>query len=393
MNNERNALKAGTFIVIAFVLAVGVVVSIKGFGGFAEPSQVRRVRFTLADDLGGLRVGDEVRVGGFKVGGIHSIELTGSDGSQPQALLVTFGVPKKYVFREGAKVAVQTSLTGAAILNVQDLGSGAEIPEGVAVAGMPDPKSQFLANLGEAKVAEAVAALKKTADTASETIAHARAKIDPAYDKYATVADRAGETMTNARDTMAHAKELIGEGKGDLRTTFANLNAASGTVKEQLPITFERANGMLNRVQGNIDSIQTALDDVKATMANARDVSAAARSVVAGNRSKFDSMAASLKTTADNLKAASSEIRRSPWRLLYKPGKGEMANLNLYDSARQFAEGANDLNDAASALRDALAAKNTDEKQLRALVDKLDKSFTGFQKVESQLWERVSVRE
>ncbi|HZN67894.1 MAG TPA: hypothetical protein VFB66_21595 [Tepidisphaeraceae bacterium] len=386
MNNERNALKAGTFIVIAFVLAVAVVVSIKDFGGLSEPMQVRQARFKLVDDLGGLRVGDELRVGGFKAGSIQSIEPAGVDGGQPTTLLVTFDLPKKYVFREGAKVAVQTSLTGAAILNIEDLGTGAAIPEGTAVAGFPDPKSRFLASLGEAKIDEAVAALKKTADTATQTIEDARAKIDPAYQKYATVADRAGETMTHARD-------LIGETKGDVRGTMANLNAASTTVKEQLPITFERANGLLNRVQGNIDSVQVALDDVKATMANAKDVSAAARSIIAGNRSKFDAMAVSLKTTADNLKAASSEIRRSPWRLLYKPGKGEMANLNLYDSARQFAEGANDLNDAAAALRDALAAKNVDEKQLQALVDKLDKSFNGFRKVESQLWERVSVRE
>ena len=128
-------------------------------------------------------------------------------------------------------------------------------------------------------------------------------------------------------------------------------------------------------------------------MANAKDLSAGARSVIVGNRSRLDAIVASIKTTGDNLKAASSEIRRSPWRLLYKPGKGEMANLNLYDSARQFAEGANDMNDAATALRDALASKDVDGKQLQALVDKLDKSFSGFQKVEAQLWERVSVRE
>ena len=56
-------------------------------------------------------------------------------------------------------------------------------------------------------------------------------------------------------------------------------------------------------------------------------------------------------------------------------------------------EGANDMNDAATALRDALASKDVDGKQIQSLVDKLDKSFTSFQKVESQLWERVSVRE
>jgi ABC-type transporter Mla subunit MlaD len=386
MNKDRNALKAGTFIVVSFILAVAVVVSIKDFGNFAEKSVVRSARFKMADNLGGLRVGDDLRVGGFRVGSVTSIEPTGFDGKSEQTVVVNFTIPEKYVLRDGAKVAVETSLTGAALLNVQDLGTGNAIPDGTAVAGVPDPKNAFLANLGEAKVAEAVAELK-------ETIAQARAKIDPAFDKYASVADRAGETMVNARDTMAHAKDLLGEGKGDLKGTFANLNAASGTVKEKLPETFEKANNLLTKVQGSVDKVQATLDDVKVTVANTKDVSAAAKSVISGNRSKLDSMIASLKKTGDNLQAASSEIRRSPWRLLYKPGKGEMANLNLYDSARQFAEGANDMNDAATALRDALASKDVDGKQLQALVDRLDKSFTSFQKVESQLWERVSVRE
>ena len=44
----------------------------------------------------------------------------------------------------------------------------------------------------------------------------------------------------------------------------------------------------------------------------------------------------SLKSSSDNLKGASAEIRRSPWRLLYHPGPGELDNLELYDAARQF---------------------------------------------------------
>ena len=386
MNKDRNALKAGTFIVVSCVLAFAVVIAINDFGRLSEASKVRAARFKLADNLGGLRVGDDLRIGGYKVGSVKSIEPSGLDGKQDQAILVTFTLPEKYVLREGAQVAVETSLTGASLLNITNLGTGKLIPDGTPVAGIPDPKSAFLANLGDAKVAEAVAELK-------ETIAQARAKIDPAFEKFSTVADRAGETMANARDATAHAKDLLGEGKGDLKGTFANLNAASGTMKEKLPETFEKANALLTKIQGSVDKVQATLDDVKVTVANTKDASAAAKSVIAGNRSKLESMIASLKTTGDNLKAASSEIRRSPWRLLYKPGKGEMANLNLYDSARQFAEGANDMNDAATALRDALASKEVDGKQLQALVDRLDKSFTSFQKVESQLWARVSVRE
>src|SRR5437867_11475724 len=99
MNKDRNALKAGTFIVVAAILALAVVVAIKDFGHFAEATKVQAVRFKLSDDLGGLRVGDDARVGGFKVGSVLTIEPVnveaGAAGKEP-ALMVTFSLPKKY---------------------------------------------------------------------------------------------------------------------------------------------------------------------------------------------------------------------------------------------------------------------------------------------------------
>jgi ABC-type transporter Mla subunit MlaD len=393
MNKDRNALKAGTFIVAAVILSAAVVVAIKDFGHFAEKTAVRSVRFKLADDLGGLRVGDDVRVGGFKVGSILTVDPVDVDNGKEASLVLTYSLPKKYVLRDGAKVSVQSGLTGSTVLNIEDLGRGPELADGAVIAGLGDPKSRLFAQLGEARINETVDAFRKTADEATGAIAQVRTKVDPAFDKYANVADRTGETMVNARD-------LLGDSKPDFKGTLANLHAATGTVKEKLPGTLDNANVLLTKLQatadkvhGSLEKVQSSLDDVKATMANAKDLSAGARSVLVGNRSRIDSIFASVKTTGDNLKAASSEIRRSPWRLLYKPGRGEMANLNLYDSARQFAEGANDMSDAATALRDALASKDVDGKQLQALVDKLDKTFSGFQKVEGQLWERVTVRE
>ena len=100
-------------------------------------------------------------------------------------------------------------------------------------------------------------------------------------------------------------------------------------------------------------------------------------------------MIASLKETGDNLKFGTAEIRRSPWRLLYKPSAGEMANLNLYDAARQFADGAGDLSDAATALRDALNAGDASDTDLQKLIEKLDKSFANFSSVEADLWKKV----
>jgi len=128
---------------------------------------------------------------------------------------------------------------------------------------------------------------------------------------------------------------------------------------------------------------------VKAALANVKEVSGSLKQVIGGNEGKLEGMIASLKTTGDNLKAASAEIRRSPWRLLYKPAPNEMANLNIYDSARQFAEGANDLNDAATSLRDALKTGGATQKEIQEMVNRLEQTFTKLRDVEGKLWTEV----
>src|SRR5687767_5707235 len=101
MKRERNAFKAGLFIVVTVLLIFGIVVSIKGGARFAEPRQVRTVAFKLSDDIGGLRAGDEVRVGGHKAGNIKAIEAVDIEAAEPR-LLVTFTLPVKYKLRADA---------------------------------------------------------------------------------------------------------------------------------------------------------------------------------------------------------------------------------------------------------------------------------------------------
>ena len=170
-----------------------------------------------------------------------------------------------------------------------------------------------------------------------------------------------------------------------------NLNSVTGTMDKKLPQVMDDLHIVLDKTKGTVDNVNVALEDVKKTVANTRDISASTRSIITGNKSKFDNMIASLKIAGDNLKNATAEIRHSPWRLLYKPTAEEVGNLTLYDSARHFADGANSLNDAAEALRDALKDPNAkdDPAKIQSLVDQLDKSFANFNEVEDELWKSV----
>jgi len=386
MTRERNELKAGAFIIITFVAAVAVVVSINGSN--LGPSQTRTVEFKLGDDLGGLRLGDDVRLGGYKVGIVRGIRPFGLGAPNPK-LLVTITIPQEYVLHRDAVIGVQSNLTGASNLNIESVGIGALLPDGAALAGKPDPKTALLASLGrvgphlESTMAQidtqTVPRVTATVDSAKALIQHADAKVDPVVKKYNDVADKTSGAMTQVSD-------LLGDTKPDIRGTIKNLNAATGTIKEKLPGVMDQVAAAIRKIDTSLTNAQSALVDVQKTAANARDITASLRSVIVDNHGKLDGMIASIKTTSDNLKEASIEIRHSPWRLLYKPTPEEAGNLNLYDSAREFAEGANSLSDAATALRDALHDPQADRGQIQKLIDQLDGSFNRFQEVENKLW-------
>ncbi len=410
---NANALKAGLFIVIALGLAVAVFFAIAGSSVALGPTRDYTVEFTLSDDVSGLSDGNDVRVGGVKVGTVRSVEVVTPAPNAPPMVRAVFRLPAKYELREGARVAIQTGLTGLVNLNISDLGRGNAIDGKAPIAGIGSPLNQAIAALGAASpelagiitdvrgvtlpkvnlladnTNSAIDGTKQTVDqirvaakSADDTIQHIKTKIDPSVERYNKVAD-------TAASAIGHLDEVLGDGKSDLRTTISNLKAVTQTANEKLGPIADKIAGAVDSVKGTIDEARTSLDDVKKTVENTRDATASVRSILSNNRSRIDEIVKDLGTTSNNLGFASGEIRRSPWRLLYKPGAGEVANQNLYDSARQFAEGAASLQDSASALRDMLADPNADPKKVQSLMEELSASFQKFQSVEKTLWEQV----
>ena len=373
MQTERNALAAGIFIILSIGLIFAITVLIKGVGRFSEPISMRQVQFSLTDNIGGLRIGDDVRVGGLKVGIVKAVDLIPqSDGSQ--RITVSFTIPTRIDLHRNAHMVVESTVTGTSDLNIDSLGDGALLAANEPLVGSPGTLTTLLADA------------QKIMPLVHDTIADIRTQTLPRVNR---TIEKFGGTADTGKDALAQISELFGDTKSDFRGTVKHLNSATATLDQKLPAVMDDIHEVLDKTKGTVDSVTVVLEDVKKTAANTRDITASGRSIIAGNKSKIDGMIASLKATADNLKAATIEIRHSPWRLLYKPAPGEVANLNLYDSARQFAEGASNLNDAASALRNALKDPNADKAKVQALEDKLDKSFENFNEVEDDLWKNV----
>jgi ABC-type transporter Mla subunit MlaD len=379
--HDRSATKAGLFIIASLFLLLGIIVSIKGLRSIFTPVVERQVRFALTDDIGGLRLGDDVRLGGFKIGVIKAIEVMGvEDGQQPR-ILINFTAPEKYPLRKSAHIAVQGTLTGSSWLNIDDLGTGVLLADGDELTGHPSASSELIANLSKS-TPDIQAVLSEVKNITIPGVDKAIERSHGMIDSIHAFADRGSETAVKVRD-------LLGDSTPDIKGTLANLNSVTTKAKTDLPQLLEHADAAVVKITTTIENAKGTLEDLKIAMTNAKELTTSAKSILVGNRYKFDSIISSLKSTGENLQSASVEVRRSPWRLLYKPAPGEMENLNLFDAAREFAEGANSVNDAAINLRDASHDPTVSPEQLQKLVEKLDQSFTNFHEVEQKLWTAV----
>ncbi len=378
MINDKNAFKAGLFIVISILLCVMILVGIRGTGTLFNPMRDLTVAFELTENVGGLKIGDTVRVGGVDQGRVKSMQFIESDAQHDWPHFeVVFSLPTRYDIRTDAVVQVEQGLTGTSNLNISAFGSNAPAKDqdvldgqGGSLARILDRAPQMVANL------DGVLADART------TITDVRGHVPNIVKRYDSTMQRADEALTQARD-------IFGDTKTDIRSTIANLNTATGTLKDKLPVTFDKIDTFLTKTTETIDGAKGSLADIRTAAANTKDVTSEAKSLLIRNRSKIDNMIAGLKDTSTNLENASSEIRRSPWRLLYQPKTDELSNLNIYDSAREFSEAATRLNDAASAVRDASADVTTQPEQMQNLLKGLDASFEKYKDVESKLWNAV----
>jgi len=391
---QRNALRAGIFMIISLGLIIFVIIAISGSGRFTETFKTYHVAFAISDDIGGLRPGDDVRIGGLRVGSVSDIQVDPARS----AIVVYVQIPAKFTIASDTSIVVQHGLTGSSAINIDNLGTGPQVAADAYIMGQPDQLTGLMHQLAALKpdIKQTVKNIESasvklntdldafggTAISATSTVQDLRARIPELLDRYEDVVNSAVQMLDSIRD-------FFGPSSHDFRQAVANLNSALQSLHASLPGILDRVHSLLDNVNVAVDRANGALREIQGAASNLDSATGSIRSVLADNKTRLNNIVASLNVTSENLKAASFEIRHSPWRLLYQPKADEVANLNIYDSVRQFAEGADSLSDAAGQLRDALKDPKADPQQVKLLMQHLNDTFDGFQRVEDKLWKEI----
>lgn len=374
--SQRNNIRMGIFVSLSLLLGVGVVVALTGaFDALRGATNQHTVRFTVQSGVSNLKPGSEVRVGGMRLGEVTALRPRFEIGEPFRYIDVDFNLDRNVRLYDNARILVTSPLIGAeAWLDITSVGDGAVATgslhgadrvgmltsllgdEGAAHAQqmLEDSRrfTEFLASVQDeydSNVMPILENIQNASVEAQELAARIRGEDWPRWaDSFDTLLSWAVQSTQNVdaifaegQGLLVDGREVIADNREDVRETIANVRAASETWRT---ITQRINDETIQRVHALLESGQAGLDELHAAISTLR-------SDYDGWSTAVSESLGRANIASQQLSLTMTEVRRSPWKVLYRPSEKELEHELLYEAARSFAVAAADLKSASTAMQ------------------------------------------
>src|SRR5690606_25190953 len=137
MNQERDNLKAGLFVVVGIVLALVIVFVLTDFRRLFDRKQTVMVSYKLSDGLKGLKIGAEVTLGDQPVGEVVEIADQFEPGTDRViGKHVVFTMSDRYKLFTNAVIEAKAPAIGSGTkLNIRSVGDDRPYKEDMVIDG------------------------------------------------------------------------------------------------------------------------------------------------------------------------------------------------------------------------------------------------------------------
>ncbi len=386
----RNNVRAGIFVSASILLALFVTVLLTdAVDKFTRPTAQYTVIFDVHHGVKNLKQGGKVRVGGVDMGVVESVMPDIEAGKPLERIRVTFSLDRRIQLYKGAKVLVNSALIGAdAWLEIIDVGepaNGAVVEfEGYSGAGI---LTQLLGPSNADKADDIVENIRVMTGDAKSLVARIEdqdwprwaGEMDIVMDWAGTAPDKIDAIFDEARGMLTDARATVVDNRPQIDAIVENVNVASADVRE---IARRFKDESVDKVNAVLDRGREVMDEAVALLENVdREFD--------GWAPDLSDILASGRLAAQQIKLAMIEVRRSPWKLLYKPENTELEHELLYEAARAFAMAVSDLR-AASQSTERLLANHSAEIRAdpdlqRRVTQFLGTRIENYEKVQQQL--------
>ena len=394
---KHNEVIAGLFVLLAVATLLGVVFWLGAVHLLETKGQM--VSFYVPQDQGstGLELGADVTVGDGSIGRLVDIQ---PDPAKQRCLYHAQLNRKDITITADGKAQIVSAPIGLSKLVI--------ISSGTPGQPLADDKHPILLSGG---LDRAMAHIADSAENLKVITLAIRKQVS---------ADDGGKLLSD-----------VGGVVGDLKTASANIVAISGNLRNMMdPKIVDSALAKVNKAIDDIGQITSqakpkieqmltsganlagrlddyARKDIADILARLREsntkifemsqdlseASRQAKEMVAMNRDSVDVMVGNMALVSSNLKAMAAEVRRAPWRLMYKPTDKETREQDIHDAARAFSDAAAQMDQTAAKLAGLIKASpsglDAQNPAIRQMLKELQDRFNQLGKFEQALWEEL----
>ncbi len=225
--------------------------------------------------------------------------------------------------------------------------------------------------------------LLKRAEPAVDDLAALARKL-AGSDLEAAIADVV-EIAHGVRDGVAPLREALGGAIEEARSMLAENRADLRRIATNFAESSELARRLLEK-------IEPAGEQVGAALARVEKAAATLSSAIEVNRPGIDAIVEEARQALANAANITADVRRRPWRLLYKPSEKESGELDLYDAAWAYNLGAAELGRSLDRLSGALAPGpdgTHPPEMLQAAFRDVEESLRRHKDAEGAFWTRL----
>ncbi len=434
----RNEVTVGLTVMVSLILAIIIVVKLADWSNLFVAERNVTVQQPYQVGLKGLMAGSPIFLGGAKIGTVSDTYIEnkpGADGELPEIYVYfTMTMPQEYQLRDDCVLSAYSNvLGGQSSLVIKDIGSeGAVIPDGAVlelafepsiteaienfkqVLDPENPKGLVYQLSGQntdslmyrlLDIAANLQQLSGNINAQTELTQDKKTlmvKVHSILDRFDNVVGSLNREMTADTNTSALAKvhaaldklntdlaeiqDVIVTNKPIINEAVVSVRNTAGTLEEEMAEILEQVKNILKKADDGVEIAQEAIAKIKALAQEGYDT-------IRLNRDTISSTVRNFHEISANLKLVSREIRRAPWRLLYKPGEDEQYIQGVIDSAGAFAAGAEQLDAVSLRLKAVLEASGEtitlDKERIDTIVAELETAFGQFKKAEDKLWDEL----
>jgi ABC-type transporter Mla subunit MlaD len=399
---RSNAVKAGAFVIATIAVAVSAILILAGVPEKLRPVHRYVVAFDLREGAAGLQLDSPVRIGGRDVGRVVGITFERENGNVA-GVLVEIAVDEDITLYEGATAFLERPLLGAGgTLNFESLGDpGAPpLPEGGVIPGEPQVP-QFMAQAGygasqREQLQNILAGAEDLTIKIDQAVEDMRVVIADARERSGDWFERADRIFTTASDAMeeirggvddgraliASLQEGVDENRPRVDQTIANVEAASASAREAV----DRFN------EETLALADDLLRQGRAAAEEARETIVRVDREIAEQAPEIRKSIANARLASDQLRLTAGEVRRTPWRLLYRPSERELEFELLYDAARTYASAVSDLRAASESLEELRETDAAEPDRAARLAGQIETAFERYEAAERRFLDLLGER-